>query len=161
MSDFSILDVISGSSDVPPLRLAPKGDYKLRIRGAWYKRKEREEDGKITKSILVCLEFIEFPDYPEILDTLYLPIQGDSDKNINSNLRRIEEFKKCFSTPRELAPELGSAYQDDSVEKEELESLQGLEGWVSVSNETNKLSKTQENRVKGSPFNTGGYLQPR
>jgi len=162
MADVSILDLISGSSDVPPEVLAPKGDYQLRIKGAYFNF--NDESGN--KGILLNLQFTEYPNYSEFMDFLNLPMPDDTEANRNKKLRRIDEFKKAFSAPPNLDPNLGEFYKLGSKEEVKafnegkLSALEGLTGWATVEQASDE-KRGMQNKIKGSPFNTGGYLVKR
>jgi len=162
MADVSILDLISGSSDVPPEVLAPKGDYQLRIKGAYFSH--NDESGN--KGIMLSYQFTEYPNYSEFIDFLNLPMPEDTETNRNKKLRRIDEFKRAFSAQPSLDPNLGEFYKLGSKEEAKafnegkLSALEGLTGWATVEMGKDK-NNVDQNKIKGSPFNTGGYLVRR
>jgi hypothetical protein len=150
----SILDLIAGAKDIPPEVLAPKGDYQLRIRGVWYK--QNEETGN--KGLSVSLEFVEYPNYSEFFDNLNLPMADDSEGLLNKKLRRIEEFNSCFGITPDMWEELGPLYEGE--EKGQIEKLTGLIGWAAIDKDKDR-NGVLVNKIKGSPFNLGGYLKRR
>lgn len=162
MSDISILDLISGSSNIPPEVLAPKGDYQVKIKQGYFL--VNEESGN--KSIMLTFTFTEYPNYSEFTDFLSLPMPDDTEANRNKKLRRLDEVKKTFSMKPHIDDRLGEFYKCSTkdevkgINEGKLSDVEGLTGWVSVEQKQDNVRGPQ-NIVKGSPFNTGGYLVKR
>lgn len=148
---MNILDEIKRSRDMEPETLAPDGEYQLVVNRATY-----YVGGSGKKMIMLNFGFVR-ESYQEFLEVLFLP-DGEDPKNDSKNLRRIAEFNRSFGADESNYNELGSLY--DGQDSGELYGLVGLSGWAKVINTKDK-NGDPVNKIKGSPFSTGGYLPKR